>query len=226
VLNLTFVKHTCKNEFSLPGSDYNFPLNKPTVCPICNFSEDGTIVSRATFGDLNFVFYGVVCYRCTHCFKTYIVVYSIDTANKKADFVDFFPRNNQEYSNELLQPISPRFISAYNQALRAEERQDIELAAIGYRHALECLIKDFAIKELNLNYDEVVKKSLCDAIKLYLEEKDLVSTADVIRILGNDYTHYERKYPEFDFALLKQYMEIFIKLVETRVLIMHPPVSR
>ena len=153
-------------------------------------------------------------------------MYSIDTANKKADFVDFFPRNNQEYSNELLQPISPRFISAYNQALRAEERQDIELAAIGYRHALECLIKDFAIKELNLNYDEVVKKSLCDAIKLYLEEKDLVSTADVIRILGNDYTHYERKYPEFDFALLKQYMEIFIKLVETRVLIMHPPVSR
>ena len=53
-----------------------------------------------------------------------------------------------------------------------------------------------------------------------------MNTADVIRILGNDYAHYERKYPEHDFELLKRYMDIFINLVETKILIAHPPVER
>ena len=41
-----------------------------------------------------------------------------------------------------------------------------------------------------------------------------------------DHTHYERKYPELDFNLLKKYMDIFINLVQTKLLIANPPVSR
>ena len=48
----------------------------------------------------------------------------------------------------------------------------------------------------------------------------------VVRILGNDYTHYERKYPQHDFELLKGYMEIFLKQIEVRYMVNHPPVSR
>ena len=100
------------------------------------------------------------------------------------------------------------------------------MAAIGYRHALECLVKDYAIIELKKDREEVVKKTLAEAIGEYLGEKELVATADVVRILGNDYAHYERKYPEHDFALLKNYMRIFIGLIETKFMISHPPVAR
>ena len=127
---------------------------------------------------------------------------------------------------EIIESTSPGFIFSYNQALRAEIRGDIELAAIGFRHSLECLVKDYAIKECGADEAKVNKTKLIDAISQYLEEKDLVSTADVIRILGNDYTHYERKYPQIDFDLLKRYMDIFIKLIETKLLVRHPPVSR
>ncbi len=132
----------------------------------------------------------------------------------------------RSYQNQILESVSPRFISSYNQALRAEIRGDIELAAIGYRQALECLVKDYAINECGADKEKVVKTKLFDAISEYLGEKDLVSAADVVRILGNDYAHYERKYPQHDFELLKRYMEIFIKLAETKMLIAHPPVSR
>ena len=118
------------------------------------------------------------------------------------------------------------FIDVYNQALRAEAAGDMALAAMGCRQALECLIKDFAIKELKRPQEEVEKASLFKAIGDYLNEKDLVASADVVRILGNDYVHYKRKYPEHDFILLKSYMNIFIKLVETKLLTAHPPVSR
>ena len=66
---------------------------------------------------------------------------------------------------------------------------------------------------------------LFEAISNYLPE-NMLSTADVVRILGNDHTHYERKYPELDFNLLQKYMDIFINLVQTKLLIANPPVSR
>ena len=130
------------------------------------------------------------------------------------------------YTNEILSSISERFINMYNQALQAEFVDNIELAAIGYRSALEILVKDYAINELGKDSDEVSKKSLCNAIGEYLNQQDLVATADVIRILGNDYTHYKRKFPEHDFDLLKGYMNIFLKQIEVQYMISHPPVSR
>lgn len=130
------------------------------------------------------------------------------------------------YRNDILTSISERFIDMYNQALQSEFVGNIELAAIGYRSALEILVKDFAINELCKDPTDVSKKTLCTAIDEYLSQPDLVNTADVIRILGNDYTHYQRKYPEHDFELLKGYMEIFLKQIEVQFMIKHPPVSR
>ena len=128
--------------------------------------------------------------------------------------------------NENLAAISERFIDMYNQALQAEYNQNFELAAIGFRSSLEILIKDYAIQELGEPAETVAKQSLCNAIATYLQQADLVNTADVVRILGNDYTHYKRKYPEHDFVLLKKYMEIFLSQIEVKYMIKHPPVAR
>ena len=135
------------------------------------------------------------------------------------------PFNSSTFSDELIEKISPRFIEVYNQALRAKDNKDLNLAAIGYRSALEILIKDYAINELNEPPEKVIKLKLFEAISNYLPE-NMLSTADVVRILGNDHTHYERKYPELDFNLLQKYMDIFINLVQTKLLIANPPVSR
>lgn len=87
-------------------------------------------------------------------------------------------------------------------------------------------MKDYAINELGISESEVSKKSLFDAIGNYLGQTDLLKTADVIRILGNDHTHYKQQYPQHDFKLLKGYMDIFLKQVEVQYMIKHPPVSR
>lgn len=130
------------------------------------------------------------------------------------------------YCNDILATISPKFIDMYNQALQSEHAGNIELAAIGYRASLEVLVKDFAINELHEPANNVEEKKLFDAISQYLNQPDLINTADVVRILGNDYTHYKRKYPQHDFELLKGYMDIFLKQIEVQYMINHPPVSR
>ena len=224
--NLGFAMKNCKDTFGLVDNSYNFKLKKPMLCPLCGAFQDGTIVSRSVHPGPTGFEIGVAGYRCTFCSEKYIVIYKISREDKIADFAGFYPPSDSGYQNDTLADTSPRFITSYNQALRAEKFGDIELAAIGYRQALECLVKDYAIRELDIDREKVIKKNLCDAISEYVGEKEMLATADVVRILGNDYAHYERKYPEHDFELLKRYMEIFVKLVETKLLIAHPPVAR
>lgn len=49
-------------------------------------------------------------------------------------------------------------------------------------------------------------------------------SADVMRVLGNDFTHYERKYENIDFEVLKRYIQIFINAIDSKYLIKHPAV--
>lgn len=164
---------------------------------------------------------------CTSCRKTFFFgCYKNRAASDNAPMVCLYPSAISNYDNQLLENISPRFIDMYNQALRAEATGDIELAANGYRSAIEILVKDYAISELKVSKEEVCKKDLFKAISEYLKQEELIKTSDVIRILGNDFTHYERKYPQHDFSILKGYLNIFIKQIEAQYMINHPPVGR
>ena len=88
------------------------------------------------------------------------------------------------------------------------------------------LIKDYAIKILGEKKENVIKYKLYKAIELYLKDVDMSNCADVVRILGNDNTHYERDYENIDFDVLKQYLNIFIEMIEVQIKIKNPPVSR
>ena len=202
-------------------------LPKPMICPHCSAYADGIKVQstlcQTSTAD---VYSGMVFYRCPNCNKIYAVIYEIDKTRKTATFEALYPSVRLSFSDERLNKLSPRFIDMYNQALLCESSGNIELAAIGYRASLEILVKDYAVVECGIERDVVKNKSLFASIEEYLGNKDLITSADVIRTLGNDYAHYERKYPEHDFEILKEYMEIFIHLVGTKLRLAHPPVSR
>ncbi len=218
------MKYLIKN-----ASDFSnlckFKYQKPATCPYCDTGTDAKLMDKAHFAFNGEKLLIATC-KCTACGKLFFFA-CLEKAEDIAPNICLFPNTTfTPYTNDILSTISERFIDMYNQALQSEFAGNIELAAIGYRSALEILVKDFAIHELNKPSDEVIKKSLCNAIGEYLNQPDLVNTADVIRILGNDYTHYQRKYPQHDFDLLKAYMEIFLKQIEVRYMINHPPVSR
>jgi len=209
------------------GAQFTGTYSKPATCPDCGIGTDGVPnqLNYLTLDNNTYLF--IATCSCTFCEKIFFYAcYRNRDQSDNASMVCIYPNVDSTYSNNVLQNISPRFIDMYNQALRSEANEDFELAAIGYRSSLEILIKDFAIAELREPKDDVVKQSLFNAIKKYLKRKDFVNTADVIRILGNDYTHYDKKYPEHDFVILKGYMDIFLSQIETQYKINHPPVAR
>lgn len=214
------------NEFS--SSFNNGTYSKPATCPHCGYGVDAPVIEKHTLsmGNNTYILTGIC--RCTHCSNTFFFACFRNLAKSPDALCTLcFPSNSfVPYKNDVLSKISERFIQMYNQALNAEFNRSLDLAAIGYRSSLEILVKDYAISELGVSEDEAGKKSLCDAIGTYLKQDELVKTADVIRILGNDYTHFKRKYPDFDFNLLKYYMVIFMKQIEAQYMIHHPPVER
>ena len=224
--HLTFSKRSLNG---MTGSKFkiDLTLEKPMLCPHCLAFQDGITIGAHVMelGDAEYL--SVIKFRCANCNKLYVVMYTFNMHTKSSKYELTYPAISLSYSNERINKVSPRFIEMYNQALQCESVGNLDLAAIGLRASLEILIKDYAINELKKSRDEVAGKKLFDSISEYLsKDPELISSADVVRILGNDFTHYDRKYPEHDYEVLKSYMSIFIQLVDTKLMLTHPPVSR
>lgn len=206
------------------GTNQNYSGEVPLQCPYCGRAVELSVktVDRRDFGGSeNIVFYTFFV-KC--CSKFIFAAYH--HTEDGYIFVSSYPEGEPEQLPASVEKISERFVKLYNDSSYAESKGMYELAGTGYRNSIEVLIKDFAINELNQPREEVVKKSLFESIELYLDHKDLVTSADVVRILGNDLTHYERKYEEYDLNTLKSYLNIFINMIHTKYLLLHPPVAR
>ncbi len=225
---IQFQDQCCKVVFNSLNNELDFMLKMPKYCPVCGEKQVPQQIKSFLFPPKKEKQYGSVCYECSSCGNYYIVTYDIVRKEKTGFVGSFCPEiRGPKFYDDVLGELSPRYLTACQQAVNAEFRGDLELAAIGYRSALECVVKDYAIKELDKPHDEVAGKSLFAAIGEYLsEQKELLNTADVVRLLGNDYTHYERKYPEYDFDLLKQYFNIFTAFLRMKISAAHPPLSR
>lgn len=198
-----------------------FTGDKPIICPHCSAFIEPKIESYTRISLSNYYVY-LIIYRPLCCDNYFFVTYKVK--DNKGEILTIYPSNKPEKLPEAIQKISPRFINLYNQAYTAEQENHLELAGCGYRNALEILIKDYAINELHIDSKEVSKKNLNSSIKEYVPSVRLSNSADVIRLLGNDYTHYERHYEGINFQILKRYLHIFINSIETEYLINHPVV--
>lgn len=199
----------------------NISFDIPIVCPNCNYSVQPIIVDYRLMSFSQEKSLLVISYKGNCCSIPFYATYEYNS--RKALLLDVYPRLKPAILPKNIKELSPRFVSLYEQSYTAEQNNHIELAGSGYRNSIEVLIKDFAIKKLNAPKDDIYKMKLYDAIGTYLKEVNIdTSAADVIRVLGNDYTHYQRKYDGIDFVVVKKYLEIFIQQIETKLLLMEP----
>ena len=198
---------------------------KVVTCPYCQIGTDAiTTVIKAFQIDNGYI--ADVTYKCTSCDKIFHVSYVKLNDEEIYRPYSVYPNFQGRIFNKQIIDVSPRFVKLYNQAYKAEYDNNLELAGCGYRNALEILIKDYAINVLKEKREDVVKMRLYGAIEKYLSDVDMSKCADVVRILGNDNTHYERDYEHIDFEVLKDYLNIFISMIELKIKIKNPPVSR
>lgn len=132
----------------------------------------------------------------------------------------------------IIKEISPSFDSIYNQAFCAEQLSLDQICGVGYRKALEFLIKDYLISTLESDAEKeaIKKKPLGSCIQDDISDSRIKQVAKRATWLGNDETHYVRKWDNKDVSNLKDLIDLTIRWmeseIETRRLLEEMPESR
>lgn len=122
-----------------------------------------------------------------------------------------------DFSQELMD-LSPQFVKVYKQACESEFLNLDELAGMGYRKALEFVIKNFAISVHPTQEAEIKIKLLAQCIRDYINDQNIKSCAERAAWLGNDETHYIRKWKNYDLDDLKILLRLTVNFIENDLL--------
>lgn len=109
-----------------------------------------------------------------------------------------------------LQEISPDFCSIYDQAHKAELSGLLLISGPGYRKALEFLVKDYlaSLQTADEAKKEIAESPLMAVLKKYVTDRRMLTTAERAAWLGNDETHYVRKWEDKDLQDLKNLIKL------------------
>ena len=120
-----------------------------------------------------------------------------------------------EFDKEI-SDLSPKFVEIYNQSELSESNNCNEICGMGYRKALEFLVKDFLCREHPDKSDEIRKEFLSTAINR-IENNKLKILAQKSAWLGNDETHYIRKHEQYSASDLKSFIKAMLTYIESEL---------
>lgn len=190
----------------------------PDECPICHHHINPRLIASEVFDpprkegvaegsglDAD-MFFRCPSLQCRH---TFIGSYS-GTSESKSGGVHHLilrnvgPRQPRPYAaTEEVRTLSPAFVEIAQQAQAAEDLGLIQVAGVGLRKALEFLIKDYCIDLHPTRIEDIKKSFLGGCIKEYIADSNVKQCATRATWLGNDETHYERRWIDRDLKDLK-----------------------
>lgn len=115
--------------------------------------------------------------------------------------------------------LSPNFCLIYNQAAKAEANDLKMICGMGYRKAIEFLIKDFCILKNPDEKDKILAEKLFESIKR-IDDPNIQHLAKACKDLGNDETHVVVKYDE-GLIELKNYIDGLVAYIHLNLLSDH-----
>jgi hypothetical protein len=157
------------------------------------------------------------------------VVYQCPNADCDKIFIGYFSQNDYAqfrlYRTRPFEPvtqtfpqcirdISPAFCEIYDQAHKAEKFGLAQVCGVGYRKALEFLIKDYLIRKCPDDRAAIEDKQLGQVIESYVEDRNIKEVAKRAAWLGNDETHYKRRWVDKDLNDLKRLIRLVLHWIE------------
>ena len=111
--------------------------------------------------------------------------------------------------------ISPGFVQVFTESNAAETWGLHQIAGMGYRKALELLIKDYCIHMDSSRKADIEKMPLGKCISECIDDTRIKDCAQRAVWLGNDETHYSRKWVDMDINDLKILIRLTVTWIES-----------
>jgi hypothetical protein len=213
------LKVTAKN---LQGVDFHIRLDDlPDVCPICHRSVHPTNIINQYLVERELA---QAVFRCTsqQCQEIFIATYKHSGHQQGMEVFRLSTVAPKEFKPlafpKTIIDVSPTFAEVYNQALAAEAFGLTEILGIGLRKFLEFLIKDFAISRNKEAAEEIKNMFLGKCIETYINDLNVKECAKRAAWLGNDETHYIKKWEDKDVNDLKTLIRLTVNWIENVLL--------
>lgn len=218
------MKNTVDAKNNLENKAVSLIYEDETTCPICK----AKILPVFLNASYNTESTASVFNYCRSCKETFVTQYEVfkngkTTSNRlyvEAKKVVYSAPNRFERVTfeDCLERLSPQFVKIYNQAEAAEVMQLDEIAGLGFRKALEFLVKDYSI-HFHKNEEENIKKmNMASCIKLYVEDKRINTLAEKSAWIGNDEAHYVRKHEDLDVQDMKRFTQAMVYFVSMNLI--------
>lgn len=213
---------------NIPDKNYKeweeFEIETPTICPCCGTALKPTYLSSYYRKDDRIEYKNrlVVFYSCPGCREYFIATYLFHTTpyvpSYSTTFINLIPHEESKTSfSENIQKLSSCFVDIYNQAEIAESRGLVDICGLGYRKALEFLVKDYAIRLYPNKCEDIKKKMLVSCINEYIDNKKIQILAKASAWIGNDETHYVKKHEEYNLDHFKTFINAIVTYVDAEL---------
>lgn len=188
---------------------------RPDVCPLCHHAIELT--------EHHYAYYNTealkaqLVHRCPRltCQGLFFAVYRRHPQTNHLFLSGASPMTHvpRTFSDTILKT-SKEFCEIYNQALAAESQSLTKICGVGYRKALEFLLKDYLIRLHPSQSDEIKSKFLGKCIEEFVSNNNIKAVAKRAVWLGNDETHYVRVWEEKDLQDLKKLVDLTVHWIE------------
>ena len=205
-----------KKSIQTKDSSRNYYFDDIKICPICKHNISPDYIAACTHS--NDTQLSILC-KCTACDKGFIVFFSKITKNPNAQYIC----TDIEYSapsvpqkvkfDNLINNLSPNFVNIYNEAHIAEESGLNSICGIGYRKSVEFLIKDYCMHTNPNDSDKIKIMPLGQVIDAFISALNLKNLAKASAWLGNDETHYIKKFENRDINDLKKFINATVAYI-------------
>ena len=197
-------------------------------CPLCGFGIKPTIL-YSYYVNKNQEFDGFYCvpyvlHLCPKCRGIFLVEYTSSlveygpTSSPLFQIIERISPINQHperFSNEIVS-LSPGFVESYTQSSIAESEGLLQICGIGYRKALEFLVKDYLCHVHPEDSEKICSEFLGNSIKR-IDNQRIKVLAERSTWIGNDETHYIKKREDLGLDDMKRFIKAMLTYIESEL---------
>ncbi|MBD1224804.1 DUF4145 domain-containing protein [Virgibacillus halodenitrificans] len=191
----------------------------PNVCPVCKYTifPECLLVSDKEYDRETGIVIKEVVFKCTNTQCASLFIGEYECLGHQSLICATIPKLVENVKvSEAIEEISPEFVSIYTQAIQSEKLGLDSICGVGYRKAIEFLVKDYLKSTDNDEYthEQVESTSLRNCITQWIKDPKIKAVLERATILGNDETHYKRKFIDKDIHDLKLLIELTLHYID------------
>lgn len=191
--------------------NHGYAVDVPDACPVCHRHSEVTLVTADAVDENRGV---QAVFRCAYqgCKAFFICSYG---ARPSSNLVSVRPIKPQVTAfPETVTKLSPTFVSIFAEAEEATQLGLRQIAGPGYRKAFEFLIKDYAKSLAPDKAAEIETKFSGTVVADFIPDVRIQAVAKRSLWLGNDETHYLRKWTDHDVVDLVTLIKLAANWIE------------